>query len=184
MCITLGLELMTSCIASCVLYHQATIVQSLVLRMVCTRYLHIRQDTLDLWYLLAGVGRPARVPPRPRLWPWCHWSRHQLWCPWCPLACWLQNRALKLPCCDGQQPYLETVLESSPLPLLWRASCGSAALGFSESARLGSHGGAVWFIRILARDCWETTRLIVRLKKYFSNFFSNFFDKILEKYLD
>jgi hypothetical protein len=65
MCITLRLELMTSCIASCVLYHQGTIEQSLVLRMVCTRYLHTRQDTLDLWYLLAGVDiqRGSRRAP-------------------------------------------------------------------------------------------------------------------------
>jgi hypothetical protein len=33
-------------------YHHAVI----CVRMVCTRYIHTRQDTLDSWYLLVDVG--------------------------------------------------------------------------------------------------------------------------------
>ena len=97
MSMTLRIEPRISCI-----YHYATRVNSLVIRMVSTRYLDTGHDTCCARYLLAGLGCPARVPPRPRLRPWRHWSGHQLGFHWSPF--WLQNRASKLPCGDGPPP--------------------------------------------------------------------------------
>ena len=54
-----------SCIASCALYRYATSIHSMVISLVNTRYIHSKIYTGVARYLLAGVGRPARVPPRP-----------------------------------------------------------------------------------------------------------------------
>ncbi len=88
--ITLEIELRLSCTASCALYHYATSVHSMVTSMVNTRFIATETFTCVALYLLAGVGRPARVQQRPRLRPWLHWSRHRLEYPRCP--CWLCKR--------------------------------------------------------------------------------------------
>jgi hypothetical protein len=56
------LEPRTSCILSCMLYHYATSVNFLVIGMDSTRYIINRKDICNI---LAGVGRPGRVPRRP-----------------------------------------------------------------------------------------------------------------------
>ncbi len=75
MCTNLKFKLWISCIASCTLYHYATSVHSMVLSTVNTRYLTTGNYSRVARYLLAGVGRPAWVQPRPRLLPWRHWSK-------------------------------------------------------------------------------------------------------------
>jgi hypothetical protein len=54
-----------SCIASCGLYSYATSVHSTVISLVNTRYIVSKIYTGVTRYLLAGVGRLARVPQRP-----------------------------------------------------------------------------------------------------------------------
>jgi hypothetical protein len=71
MCLMSRVEPRTSCILSCMLYRYATSVNSLVKGMDSTRYIINRKDICNI---LAGVGRPGRVPRRPPLWPWRHWS--------------------------------------------------------------------------------------------------------------
>ena len=41
----------------------------------------------SFWEVLADVGRRARVPRRPPLQPWRHWSGHQLGFLGCPFGC-------------------------------------------------------------------------------------------------
>ena len=65
----LRIELRTSCILSSISYHYTARVNTLVILVVCTRYIYTVLDTLDVLYLLAGDGRPARVPQRPPLLP-------------------------------------------------------------------------------------------------------------------
>jgi hypothetical protein len=59
-------ELGTSCIATSVLYHFATMVYSLVISSDGTRYIHPGQVIGDTLYLLAGVGRLVAD------WCWSH----------------------------------------------------------------------------------------------------------------
>ena len=66
--ITLGFEPWISCIASCTLYRYATSVHFMVISLVNTRYMDSKIYTGVARYLLAGVGRLARVPQRPLLW--------------------------------------------------------------------------------------------------------------------
>jgi hypothetical protein len=63
--------------------------------MVCMRYIHTRHGTLDLLYLLAGVGRPMQVPqhPRLRIQPLHQQSWPQLGFVWGPF--WLHSTAWK-----------------------------------------------------------------------------------------
>ncbi len=61
----LRIEQWISCIASCVLYHYATRVHSMVLAIVNTRYIANKSYTRVALYLLAGVRRQARQQ-RPR----------------------------------------------------------------------------------------------------------------------
>ena len=68
MCITLGIELWISCIASCALYHYATSMHSVVVSMDNTKYIAAETYTCVARYLLAGVGRQARVQPLPGPW--------------------------------------------------------------------------------------------------------------------
>ena len=84
-----------------------------ILRLVvCTRYIYTVLDTLDVQYLLAGDGRPARVPQRPPLLPWCHWSWHQLGLGFQVLGSpgWLCKTGIawKLPCGARPPPDWET----------------------------------------------------------------------------
>jgi hypothetical protein len=91
MSITLGIEQWISCIATGELYNNATSMHSMVICKVNTRYILTETYTRVAQYLLAGIRRPARVPQRPRLRPWSHWSRqHRLEFPRCP--CWLCKR--------------------------------------------------------------------------------------------
>ena len=69
MSIILGFYQWISCIAYCVLHCYATSVHSTVILLVDTRYIFSKIYTGVAQYLLADVGRPERVPPRPRLWP-------------------------------------------------------------------------------------------------------------------
>ncbi len=62
---TFDIEPTTWFIAACMLYHYATSVKSLVMMMVCTRYIVTKHAGSNALYHLAGAGRPARVPPRP-----------------------------------------------------------------------------------------------------------------------
>jgi hypothetical protein len=62
-------ELWISCIASCALYHYITSVHSMVISWVNTWYITPETYTCGARYLLAGVGRLARVQPRPLLRP-------------------------------------------------------------------------------------------------------------------
>ena len=78
LCMTSGFEPRTSSIACCILIHYATSVNPLVPDMDKSYQLYTKQDIYDTRYLLAGVGRLARVPRRPPLRPWRHWSAHQL----------------------------------------------------------------------------------------------------------
>ncbi len=59
-----GFEPRTSCIPSCMLYRYATSVNSLVICMDSTTHIITRKYICDMQYLLAGVGRPGRVPRR------------------------------------------------------------------------------------------------------------------------
>ena len=59
-----GFEQKTSSIPSCMLYHYATSMNSLVTGIYSTRYIITRKDWCDFLYLLAG-GRLGRVPRRP-----------------------------------------------------------------------------------------------------------------------
>ena len=68
MCITLGVELCISCIASCALYHYATSVHSVVVSMDNAKYTPTETYTRVARYLLADVGRQARVQPLPGPW--------------------------------------------------------------------------------------------------------------------
>jgi hypothetical protein len=63
---TFRFELWISSIASCALYHFATSVHSMVIPWVNTWYIAPEIYNGVALYLLAGVGRPARV--QPRLW--------------------------------------------------------------------------------------------------------------------
>ncbi len=66
---TFRFELWISCIASLGLYHYTTSVPSMVISWVNTWYIAPETYTLVARYLLAGVGRPARVQQRPQLLP-------------------------------------------------------------------------------------------------------------------
>ncbi len=79
MCMTWGFELSTWCIPSCLIYHYATMVKSLVISMDTILYIDPGQDICDTLYPLAGVGRPALVPHSTPLRPWRHWSGYQTW---------------------------------------------------------------------------------------------------------
>ena len=69
LCMMLRFEPRTSCILSSTSYHYAMSVNTLVILVVCTRYIYTVLDTRDVLYLLAGDGRQARVPQRPPLLP-------------------------------------------------------------------------------------------------------------------
>ncbi len=89
MCMIMRFEARTSCIPSCMIYHYAIRVKTLVIWMGRIRYIVTGQDIRDMQYLLAGVGpwRPALVPRsrcRPPLRPWRRWSGHQLGFPGSP----------------------------------------------------------------------------------------------------
>ncbi len=84
MSVTLRIDQWISWKATGAFYNYATSMHS------NTRYIHTETYTRVAQYLLAGVGRPARVPQRPQLWPWHHWSRYWLEFPRCP--CWLCKR--------------------------------------------------------------------------------------------
>jgi hypothetical protein len=58
-----------SSIASCMIYHYAISVHSMVISVINTWYIAPKTYTR---YLLAGVGRRARVQPRPPLVNPCH----------------------------------------------------------------------------------------------------------------
>jgi hypothetical protein len=117
MCMMLGLELRTWCITSCMLYHYATMVKSSVISMDSTLYLVPGQDIHYTRYPLAGVGRLARAQRLTPLWPWRHWSGHQLGSPfWLHSTAWmkqwtaarLRNRSLGL-----------TGIPAGPRPAHW-----------------------------------------------------------------
>jgi hypothetical protein len=90
MSITLGFEQWISCITSCALYCYAMRVHSMVISLVNSRYIISKIYTGITRYLLAGVRRPARVPQRPWLLPWRHWTWLQLEFPGYPF--WLSKR--------------------------------------------------------------------------------------------
>ncbi len=104
--IMLGFEPWTSCIASCALYCYAKSIHSMVISLVNSRYTISKIYTGVARYLLAGVGRQARVQQRPRLLSWRHWSGPRLEFPEYPF--WLRNRASNVQCGDGLLPYWET----------------------------------------------------------------------------
>ena len=64
-----GFEPWILCIASCTIYHYATSVHSMVISVVNTWYIPPKTYNRVARYLLAGVGRRARVQQRPRLLP-------------------------------------------------------------------------------------------------------------------
>jgi hypothetical protein len=128
---TFELEQWISCIASCALYHYATSVHSMVISIINTWYIAPETNTRITRYLLFGVGRRARVQPRPRLRPWRHWSGHRLEFPGYPF--WLSKRQT-LKAQFGCKTLLASGVQAGTD---CRPSSGCTALSDSESARLG-----------------------------------------------
>ncbi len=85
-------------------------------------------------YLLAGVRRPVLVQQRPLLWPWRHWSWHQL--EFAGRLCWLWNSPWKLELVAKHSLPVESRLGLTVTDCLPSSGCAAAALSDSESARL------------------------------------------------
>ncbi len=160
---TLRFEQWISCIASCALFHYATSVHSMVIYMVNTWYIAPESYTRVARYLLAGVGRRARVQRLPPLLPWRHWSGHRLESPGCPFRLW--NRASKLQCGDGPLPDWETgpCWREGRFHCTWHTQSVSVAEsrpGLAPSLYRPAHWlDLPWLPQRQAKECRRTTSL-------------------------
>ena len=138
MCIILGFDPWISCIAYCVLHHYATSVHSTVILLVNTMYIFSKIYTGVSQYLLADVGRPARVLQLPG-------SGHDVTGP--------DMIDLNLPdahvssatCCKLLASGVQAGTDCRP------SRC-CAALSDSESARLGRGAARQQFTGVLDHD--------------------------------